>query len=239
MKCLCAAAQMESCEKILQRLMLFKRRSSSVVSGRHDVDGLVVKVDKAVQTDLDRRDGDKPDVSVASAQKQLYAPPPPPPLPGGLGIPPPPPPPPLPGGFGIPPPPPPPPLPGGLGSLPPPPPPPLMPGMSAPPPPPPPLPGIGGAPPPPPPPLLPGMGPPPPPPPGLMVAQSAQALDSCTPGRRPTLKMKKLNWQKLRRVSGEWGGARCCTCPVHLPAAHFLPVKKIKTHVRADFSGEV
>ncbi|XP_037551036.1 inverted formin-2 [Nematolebias whitei] len=193
-------SQMESCEKILQRLMLFKRRSSSFVSGRHDVDELVVKVDKAVQTDLHRRDEDKPDM-VTRKLPCAPPPPPPPPLPGGLGSPPPPPPPPLPGGFGSPPPPPPPPLPGGFGSPPPPPPPPLMPGMSAPPPPPP-LPGMGGAPPPPP--LLPGMLPPPPPPPGLMVAQSAQALDSCTPGkpsRCPTLKMKKLNWQKLRRVS--------------------------------------
>ncbi|XP_028970292.1 inverted formin-2 isoform X3 [Esox lucius] len=120
-------------------------------------------------------------------------PPPPPPLPG-MG---PPPPPPLPG-MG---PPPPPPLPG-MG----PPPPPPLPGMG--PPPPPPLPGMG----PPPPPPLPGMGPPPPPPlPGMgplpggdiIVAQSVQTLGSSyyTPppraGRFPTLRMKKLNWQKL------------------------------------------
>uniref|UniRef100_A0AAY5L003 Inverted formin, FH2 and WH2 domain containing n=1 Tax=Esox lucius TaxID=8010 RepID=A0AAY5L003_ESOLU len=128
-------------------------------------------------------------------------PPPPPPLPG-MG---PPPPPPLPG-MG---PPPPPPLPG-MG----PPPPPPLPGMG--PPPPPPLPGMG----PPPPPPLPGMGPPPPPPlPGMgplpggdiIVAQSVQTLGSSyyTPppraGRFPTLRMKKLNWQKLpsRVVTGK------------------------------------
>ncbi|XP_067097783.1 inverted formin-2-like isoform X1 [Osmerus mordax] len=128
------------------------------------------------------------------------APPPPPPLPG-MGPPPPPPPPPLPG-MG---PPPPPPLPG-MGPPPPPPPPPL-PGMGPPPPPPPPpLPGMG----PPPPPPLPGMGPPPPPPPppgsgDVIVAQSVQSLGRSyyspaalpKPGRYPTLRMKKLNWQKL------------------------------------------
>ncbi|XP_017270955.3 inverted formin-2 isoform X2 [Kryptolebias marmoratus] len=186
-------SKLESCEKILQRLMFLKRRSSSI-AGRHEVDGFVVKLDKAVQTNLDKPDEDKPDVSAVSAKKLCASapppPPPPPPLPGGLGSPPPPPPPPppLPGGFGSPPPPPPPP------------PPPLMPGMSAPPPPPP-LPGMMGAPPPPP---LPGMPPPPPPPPGMIVAQSSQALGSSTPAkpsRCPTLKMKKLNWQKLRRVS--------------------------------------
>nr|XP_029532463.1 inverted formin-2-like isoform X4 [Oncorhynchus nerka] len=136
-------------------------------------------------------------------------PPPPPPLPGMMG---PPPPPPLPGMMGPPPPPPlpgmmgpPPPLPGMMG------PPPPLPGMMGPPPPPP-LPGMMGPPPPPP---LPGMmGPPPPPPlPGMMgpppplggneiiVAQSVQ-MRSCyasSPkvGRCPTLRMKKLNWQKL------------------------------------------
>nr|XP_046154513.1 inverted formin-2-like isoform X4 [Oncorhynchus gorbuscha] len=131
----------------------------------------------------------------------MMGPPPPPPLPGMMG---PPPPPPLPGMMG---PPPPPPLPGMMG----PPPPPPLPGMMGPPPPPP-LPGMMGPPPPPP---LPGMmGPPPPPPlPGMMgpppllggdeiiVAQSVQ-MRSCyasSPkvGRCPTLRMKKLNWQKL------------------------------------------
>ncbi|XP_067310965.1 inverted formin-2 isoform X2 [Pseudorasbora parva] len=129
------------------------------------------------------------------------APPPPPPLPG-MGAPPPPPP--LPG-MGAPPPPPP--LPG-MGA---PPPPPPLPGMGAPPPPPP-LPGMGAPPPPPPllgmgaPPPLPGMGaPPPPPPPGMgdvIVAQTFHPIGQTygapmKSGPYPTLRMKKLNWQKL------------------------------------------
>ncbi|XP_056261221.1 inverted formin-2-like isoform X2 [Seriola aureovittata] len=126
----------------------------------------------------------------------MGVPPPPPPLPG-MGAPPPPPPPPLPG-MGAPPPPPP--LPG-MGAPPPPPPPPL-PGMGAPPPPPP-LPGMGAPPPPPPP--LPGMGPPPPPPGDIIVAQAFQGLGRSyysppphtSPAPCPTLRMKKLNWQKL------------------------------------------
>ncbi|XP_077477074.1 inverted formin-2 [Stigmatopora argus] len=125
-------------------------------------------------------------------------PPPPPPLPGGFGGPPPPPP--LPGGFGGPPPPPP--LPGGFGGPPPPPPLPGIPGM-APPPPPPPLPGMGIGPPPPPP--LPGLTPPPPPAPpsGMIMAQSSYTLGCITPAklsRYPTLRMKKLNWQKVQSV---------------------------------------
>ncbi|XP_020485642.3 inverted formin-2 isoform X2 [Labrus bergylta] len=195
-------SQMESCEKIMQRLMFSKGNSCA---GHHEVDGQRVKVDKAVQTDTDQQD----DTIITSSQKPLCAlpppPPPPPPLPpsGLTGSspppPPPPPPPPLPGGFGGPPPPPP--LPG---MAPPPPPPPLPPfglGM-APPPPPPPLPGMGGGPPPPPP--LPGMPPPPPPPPGMIVAQSSQMLGCAPPvkaNRCPTLRMKKLNWQKLRAVT--------------------------------------
>ncbi|XP_074960161.1 inverted formin-2 isoform X3 [Phalacrocorax aristotelis] len=130
-------------------------------------------------------------------------PPPPPPLPGMGGIPPPPPP--LPGMGGIPPPPPP--LPG-MGGIPPPPPP--LPGMGGIPPPPPPLPGMGGIPPPPPP--LPGMeGIPPPPPllPGMsgdhietvVASQFSCPLGLGRPPRKtvktPTLRMKKLNWQKL------------------------------------------
>ncbi|XP_075782571.1 inverted formin-2 isoform X2 [Pelodiscus sinensis] len=125
-------------------------------------------------------------------------PPPPPPLPGLGGIPPPPP---LPGLGGMPPPPPP--LPG-LGGMPPPPPP--LPGLGGMPPPPPPLPGLGGMPPPPPP--LPGLGgvPPPPPPPGgnveeIVVAHVDYALGYARPFQKkvktPTLRMKKLNWQKL------------------------------------------
>ncbi|XP_051816595.1 inverted formin-2-like isoform X2 [Acanthochromis polyacanthus] len=104
-----------------------------------------------------------------------------------------------------PPPPPPPPLPGvGAPPPPPPPPPPPLPAIGAPPPPPP-LPGVGAPPPPPPPP--PGMGvPPPPPPPGdIIVAQAIRGLGrsfySTAPPTStapcPTLRMKKLNWQKL------------------------------------------
>ncbi|XP_063296032.1 inverted formin-2 isoform X3 [Pelobates fuscus] len=128
-------------------------------------------------------------------------PPPPPPLTGMGGFPPPPPP--LPGMGGFPPPPPPPP---GMGGFPPPPPPP--PGMGGFPPPPPPPPGMGGFPPPPPPP--PGMGgfPPPPPPffgmggtDEVVVARFDFSLGCSRPAcfkvNRPTLKMKKLNWQKL------------------------------------------
>uniref|UniRef100_A0A803SKT7 Inverted formin 2 n=1 Tax=Anolis carolinensis TaxID=28377 RepID=A0A803SKT7_ANOCA len=139
-------------------------------------------------------------------------PPPPPPLPGMAVIPPPPPlpglpppPPPLPGAVVIPPPPPlpgmpppPPPLPGMTGI----PPPPPLPGM---PPPPPPLPGMAGVPPPPP---LPGMAGIPPPPPLLggnieevVVARVDYSLGCARPIHRrvkpPTLRMKKLNWQKL------------------------------------------
>ncbi|XP_068803338.1 inverted formin-2 isoform X3 [Struthio camelus] len=127
--------------------------------------------------------------------------PPPPPLPGMAAIPPPPP---LPGMGGIPPPPP---LPG-MGGIPPPPPLLSMGGI----PPPPPLPGMGGIPPPPP---LPGMGgipPPPPPLPGMapapgdhieaiVAAQFSCPVGSSRPIRKavktPTLRMKKLNWQKL------------------------------------------
>uniref|UniRef100_A0A8C4DA47 Inverted formin-2 n=1 Tax=Dicentrarchus labrax TaxID=13489 RepID=A0A8C4DA47_DICLA len=204
---ICTSAQMESSEKIMQRLMFSKG-----CEGHNEVDGQsVMKLDKAVQTDLDHQD--KMDKSVTSSQKPLCAapppPPPPPPLPPSMTgpplqpsnqcpPPPPPPPPPLPGGFGGPPPPPP--LPG----MPPPPPPPPLPGGPGMPPPPPPLPGMGGGPPPPPP--LPGMPPPPPPPPGMIVAQSSHALGCAAPikaGRCPTLRMKKLNWQKLRAVTGE------------------------------------
>ncbi|XP_053451936.1 inverted formin-2 isoform X2 [Nycticebus coucang] len=152
-------------------------------------------------------------------------PPPPPPLPslGAMSLPPPPPPPPLPSVGATSPPPPP--LPGSREILPPPPPP--LPGMGCPPPPPipsvgatsppppPPLPGSREIlPPPPPPPPLPGMGwgpPPPPPLPGLsamgsveeaIVAQVDHSLGSAwVPSHRrvnpPTLRMKKLNWQKL------------------------------------------
>lgn len=127
---------------------------------------------------------------------------PPPPLPGALAsppVPPPPPPPPLPG-MGVLPPPPPPLL--GMGGMPPPPPP--LPCMGGLPPPPPPLSGMGGFPPPPPPP--PGMMPPPPPPPGgfgeeIVVAHVGYSLGYARlpyiKVNKPSLKMKKLNWQKL------------------------------------------
>ncbi|XP_063146469.1 inverted formin-2 isoform X1 [Candoia aspera] len=103
-------------------------------------------------------------------------PPPPPPLPGMVGVPPPPP---LPGTAGVPPPPPP------------------VPGM---PPPPPPLPGMEGLPPPPP---LPGI-PPPPPLEGnveeivpVWVNTVSYATSFPKRMKTPTLRMKKLNWQKL------------------------------------------
>ncbi|XP_037586160.1 inverted formin-2 isoform X1 [Cebus imitator] len=135
-------------------------------------------------------------------------PPPPPPLPSvgteALPVPPPPPPPPLPllglGAMASPAPPPPPPLPGACG----PPPPPPLPGMECPPPPPPLLPGMGWGPPPPPPPPLPGTCSP-----SvagdveeIIVAQVDHSLGSAwVPSHRrvnpPTLRMKKLNWQKL------------------------------------------
>ncbi|KFR15779.1 Inverted formin-2, partial [Opisthocomus hoazin] len=104
-------------------------------------------------------------------------------------------------------PPPPPPLPT-MGGIPPPPPP--LPGLGGSPPPPPPLPGMGGIPPPPPP--LPGMGDIPPPPPllpgmagdhieAVVVSQLSCPLGLGRPPRKtvktPTLRMKKLNWQKL------------------------------------------
>ncbi|XP_061751391.1 inverted formin-2 isoform X2 [Nerophis ophidion] len=140
----------------------------------------------------------------------MVPPPPPPPLHCGPGMAGPPPPPPLPGMSNGPPPPPP--LPGMSNGVPPPPPlpgisngpppPPPLPGMSNGPPPPPPLPGMSNGPPPPPP--LFGIPPPPPPPSGLIVAQSSYALGCNTPAkasRCPTLRMKKLNWQKLRSVA--------------------------------------
>ncbi|XP_028620300.1 inverted formin-2 isoform X2 [Grammomys surdaster] len=153
------------------------------------------------------------------------APPPPPPLPpplpgsGTVSPPPPPPlPPPLPGSGTVPPPPPPPPLPGAGATSPPAPPPlPSLPDSHRTPPPPPPLPLIPGMCPVPPPPPLPiaGQIPPPPPPlPGfsapsmtggveeIIVAQVDHSLGSAwVPSHRrvnpPTLRMKKLNWQKL------------------------------------------
>ncbi|XP_050989633.1 inverted formin-2 isoform X6 [Labeo rohita] len=226
------SSEMDSCEKILQRLVFAKESSK----GSFEVNSYKRK-NQAVQTETK---DDKLECSCRSAKNQepprnstkaasaSLAPPPPPPLPSmaasplsavplktGAGPPPaPPPPPPLPGAAMLPPPPPPPPLPG-MGSAGPPPPPPL-PGMGAPPPPPP-LPGMGGPPPPPPP--FPGMGapPPPPPPPGVngppapppppgggdvIVARTFYPVGQCysapvKSGPYPTLRMKKLNWQKL------------------------------------------
>ncbi|XP_059540886.1 inverted formin-2 isoform X2 [Myotis daubentonii] len=153
-----------------------------------------------------------PPLPAPSSTAQPPPPPPPPPSP----------PPPLPGpATSFPPPPPPPPLPGPATSFPPPPPPPLpppLPGLGTsfpPPPPPPPLPGLSGTLPPAPPPP-PGMGCPPPPPPlpgfaappavggmeEIIVAHVDHSLGSArVPSHRrvnpPTLRMKKLNWQKL------------------------------------------
>ncbi|KAI4875139.1 hypothetical protein NFI96_013012, partial [Prochilodus magdalenae] len=223
-------SQMESSEKIMQRLVFSKESTT----GSHHVDSHPHK-DKAVQTDLidevkritnqasPLRGTQKPCTAappppppLPGTSASLHAPPPPPPAPPlpGMGIPPPPPP--LPGmSPGVPPPPPPPPLPGMVVPMPPPPPPlpgmgvppppPPLPGMGAPPPPPP-LPGMGpGGPPPPPP--LPGMPGPPPPPPftgmgDVIVAHNVQTLGRAysvpvKTGPYPTMRMKKLNWQKL------------------------------------------
>ncbi|KAK2879220.1 hypothetical protein Q8A67_020011 [Cirrhinus molitorella] len=217
------SSEMDSCEKILQRLVFAKESSK----GSFEVSGYESKRrNQAIQTETK---DDKLECSCRSAQNQeppstktasapLAAPPPPPPLPSmaspplsalplktGAGPPPaPPPPPPLPGAAM--PPPPPPPLPGmGSAPPPPPPPPPLFPGMGSAPPPPP-LPGMG----PPPPPPLPGSGvtgppAPPPPPPGagdVIVARTFYPVGQCysapvKSGPYPTLRMKKLNWQKL------------------------------------------
>ncbi|KAK9960277.1 hypothetical protein ABG768_010350, partial [Culter alburnus] len=203
------SSEMDSCEKILQRLVFSKEaaKSSSEVKRKN----------QAVQTEAK---DEKLECSCRSTNHEplrnstkTVPPPPPPPLPGmqpplktGAGPPPPPPPPPPVPGSGMPPPPPPPPPPPlpGMGSAGPPPPPPL-PGMGAPPPPPP-LPGMGAPPPPPPPPGCGVNGPPcPPPPPGMgdvIVAQTFHPVGQhySTPvktGPHPTLRMKKLNWQKL------------------------------------------
>ncbi|XP_071183540.1 inverted formin-2-like isoform X4 [Salvelinus alpinus] len=162
---------MDSCETIMQRLVFSKRRTAGV----HAVDGLPPKkIDKAVQTDKVDNDQERLTKCNTTSQVSSVPPPPPPSLP-------PPPAPTLPHtGGGVPPPPPP--LPG-MG---------VSPGC-----PPPPLPAMSGMPPPPPPP--PGMG-------GMGVAQSSQSLGcacsaSSKAGRCPTLRMKKLNWQKLRAVT--------------------------------------
>ncbi|KAM9338801.1 inverted formin-2-like [Symphorus nematophorus] len=185
-------SQDDSANSLLERLLPHKSPSANQ---------RVRTINRAVQTRLpDSPPGQSEHViKDVSTTVSSQAPPPPPPLLLGMAAPPPPPP--LPG-MGAPPPPPP--LPG-MGAPPPPPPlpgmgapptPPPLPGMAAPPPPPP-LPGMGAPPPPPP---LPGMAPPPPPPPGdIIVAQTAQGLGRSysSPTPCPTLRMKKLNWQKL------------------------------------------
>ncbi|TNM95562.1 hypothetical protein fugu_016645 [Takifugu bimaculatus] len=202
--------QMESVDTIIPRLVF-----SKCCDGHQEVDGQLAKVDKAMQTDLEQQENRQPP-SATSPVPPPPPPPPPPPFPcltttgaPSLFAPPPPPPPPppplLPGGLGgLPgkPPPPPPPLPG-MAPPPPPPPPPLPCGPgTAPPPPAPPPPFLGGGPPPPPP--LPGM-PCPPPPPGMIVAQTSQVLGCAASqnasSRCPSLRMKKLNWQKIRSVT--------------------------------------
>ncbi|KAK6479181.1 inverted formin-2 isoform X1 [Huso huso] len=195
-------AEEDSIDTIMERLLVCKRKPSEqqTAEGRP-----AKKVDVGAQTDQAGNGSEILCAAFKPAPDQSPPPPPPPlppPLPSTGGKPPPPPPPPLPGMGSPPPPPPPPPLPGMCGS---PPPPPPLPGMGGMPPPPPPLPGMA-----PPPPPLPGMGsmsPPPPPPPcpgtgDMLVAQTSYAL-GCTqtdfhkPVRYPTLRMKKLNWQKL------------------------------------------
>ncbi|XP_008295303.1 inverted formin-2-like [Stegastes partitus] len=189
-------AELDSVTCLLERLLPQKSLSAS---------HRIRTVDRAVQTRLPDSPTGQSEALIIDAFTTLSAPtreastatpgappppppPPPPPLPGVVA-PPPPPPPPLPG-VGAPPPPPPPPLPGG--GVPPPPPPPPLPGVGAPPPPPPPPPGMG-------------VPPPPPPPGGIIVAEAVQGLGrsyySAAPPTStvpcPTLRMKKLNWQKL------------------------------------------
>ncbi|KAM6961290.1 inverted formin-2-like [Aplochiton taeniatus] len=229
-------AQGDSVETVVQRLVFNKPCGSPGRPIRspadcHVVDGQpVIRQDKAVQTDpsdsVENKDTlvkTSTTTSVSQCAPPPPPPPPPPPLPpcmSGLSLPGTnqcPPAPPLPGMTGGPPPPPP--LPG-MGC--PPPPPPLsgLPGL---PPPPPPLPpGMGGPPPAPPPPGMGGPPPPPPPPPGMVGAQSSQFLgcavappSQTTSQRCPTLRMKKLNWQKLRSVTD--GKSMWAPAPEDLP----------------------
>ncbi|XP_036818334.1 inverted formin-2 isoform X4 [Oncorhynchus mykiss] len=162
---------MDSCETITQRLVFSKRKTAGV----HAVDGLPPKkIDKAVQTDKVESDQERLTKCPTTSQVSSVPPPSHPSLPPPSA-------PTLPHiGGGVPPPPPP------------------LPGMGVPPGcPPPPLPAMSG------------MPPPPPPPPGMGemgVAQRSQSLGcacsaSSKAGRCPTLRMKKLNWQKLRAVT--------------------------------------
>ncbi|XP_054989944.1 inverted formin-2 isoform X2 [Sorex araneus] len=194
---LASDAQECSLEEVVERLLPAKMRPPP---------GPLDRAHKSVQADMDQsRRGSTPKPSDApeaeaeglrppepqSLGAESAPPPPAPPLPAPPP-PPPPPPPPLPGlgtAFppGLPPPPPPPPLPGAQG--PPPPPPPPLPGLAGGPPPPPPLPGTSGP--------LAGVGVE-----EVVVAQVDHGLGSAwVPSHRrvqpPTLRMKKLNWQKL------------------------------------------
>ncbi|KAF4083879.1 hypothetical protein AMELA_G00122420 [Ameiurus melas] len=217
-------SQMDSCEMIMQRLV-FSKESSTGAHVDAPPTKKADKAIQTELNDWEKESlrnipmtSQAPPLSFTKKPCTTEPPPapPPPPLPSLAAPPPPPPPPPLPGMGGVPPPPP---LLPGVAGVPPPPPPPL-PGMSAPPPPPP-LPGMGAPPPPP----LPGMGMPPPPPPGgppvppplpgmpcppfpppmggdIIVAQTFQSLGRSysmpvKTGPHPTLRMKKLNWQKL------------------------------------------
>uniref|UniRef100_A0A8C8CXL7 Inverted formin 2 n=1 Tax=Oncorhynchus tshawytscha TaxID=74940 RepID=A0A8C8CXL7_ONCTS len=165
------SSPMDSCETIMQRLVFSKCKTAGV----HAVDGLPPKkIDKAVQTD--KVDNDQERLTKCPTTSQVSSVPPP--------------------SHPFLPPPPAPTLPHTGGGVPPPPPP--LPGMGVPPGcPPPPLPAMSG------------MPPPPPPPPGMGemgVAQRSQSLGcacsaSSKAGRCPTLRMKKLNWQKLRAVT--------------------------------------
>ncbi|XP_069028714.1 inverted formin-2-like isoform X2 [Embiotoca jacksoni] len=180
--------QLDSVDHLLHRLLPQK----SFLAHRR-----IQTVDGAVQTRLpDSPPGQSEALTKGPLTTAISATPPQAPPSAVLCAPPPPPPPPL-AGMGAPPRPPP--LPG-MVPLPPPPP---LPGM-VPPPPPPPLPGMVPPPTPPPPPL-PGMVPPPPPPGDIILAQAVPGLGMSyyspapytSPAPCPTLRMKKLNWQKL------------------------------------------
>ncbi|XP_052437050.1 inverted formin-2 isoform X2 [Carassius gibelio] len=219
------SSEMDSCEKILQRLVFTKELSK----GSYEVDGYEYKrKNQAVQTETKEDTLEcscKPTKNHEPSPNSTKTGSPPPPAPGA-SIPPPPPgmtsicsplPPSLPG-MSVPPPlPPAPPPPSGASMLhPPPPPPPPLPGASmVHTPPPPPLPGASMLPPPPLPgmastvpplpPALPGMTVPPLLPPGagdVIVAQTFYPVGQCysalvRSGPHPSLRMKKLNWQKL------------------------------------------
>ncbi|XP_029352536.1 inverted formin-2-like [Echeneis naucrates] len=180
---------LDSVESALEKLLPQKSLSTNHRIGT---------INRAVQTQLPDSQPDQSSLAIKNASAPPApplpvhgAPPPPTPLPAQVALPPPPP---LPAQVA---PPPPPPLPAqGAPPLPPP-----IPAQVAPPPPPP-LPAQGAPPPPPP---LPAQGaPPPPPPPGdIILAKTSLSLGNVysgpahSPTPCPTLRMKKLNWQKL------------------------------------------